>query len=229
MMNTDISHGIALQKKKDPKGDFFDYNFQELITMGINEKAIFVAYPKSLIGNDSENDKLSSHNFCNNNHTFVQNAYYDRGLEQFTDDIIVHFIKGEFKKREIVTAENIIYFPCFPENYWELMSNIEVYGSGNYEECKQLIEEYIKAKSNEKINSPFGFSYPPTWPLEDLNSEAINSIQIVLESDIIKQILTQGVDDDKKTSQIFTGGELEKEIENVCKTMFETEKSQNFF
>jgi len=212
--------------------DFFDSDTanENLITMGINEKAIFVAYPLSLADKNLENDKLSHHNFCNNNRTFVQNAYYERGLEQFTDDIIVYYLKNEFKKKEYSQTENIIYFPCFPENYWELMSNIEVYGSGNYDDCKKLIEEYIKIKSEEKIASEFGFDYSPTWPLQNFDPATLNNATIVLESDIIKQMLTDDLDmkEERKMNEIITGRELDQEIEKLCKNMFENNKAQTF-
>ena len=213
------------------KEDFFDFNFtdEKLIIIGINDKAIFTAYPFDLVGKNLESDKLSHHSFCNNNHTFVQNAYYERGLEQFTDDIIVYFIKNEFKKREISSTENTIYFPCFPENYWELMSNIEVYGSGSYEDCKQLIEDYIKIKSEEKVSSDFGFNYQPTWPLENLDRKILKSVDIIIESDIIKQMLTEDVEykNEKKVYELITLKELESEIEKVCNLMFDSGKTQS--
>jgi hypothetical protein len=217
---------------KENAKDFFDYDFvnENLVTLGINEKAIFVAYPLAISAKSLESDKLRTHNFCNKNATFVQNAYYERGLEQFTDDIIVYFIKNEFKKRELTSTDNIIYFPCFPENYWELMTNIEVYGSGNFEECKKLIEEYVRVKGEEKINSEFGFNYSPTWPMENVDMRTVNTAKIVLESDIIKQMLTEGMDikEDKKSSEIITPKEIDKEIEKVCKSMFASSKSQTF-
>ena len=218
--------------KGKSKEDFFDFNFssEKLITFGINDKTIFTAYPLDLIGSNLETDKLSHHSFCNNNHTFVQNSYYERGLEQFTDDIIVYFIKNEFKKREISSSENTIYFPCFPENYWELMSNIEVYGSGSYEDCKKLIQDYLKIKSEEKISSDFGFNYQATWPLENLDDVTLKNVDIIIESDVIKQMLTEDANykGEKKSYEIITPKKLELDIEKICNSMFESGKAQSF-
>jgi len=200
---------------------------QLVINIGFYEKAIFLAYPLDIAPTTLEDDKIIKHQVCDNNklevQKFVQNAYYERSLERFANDMLYYFVKQETDKAD-ATQQISLNYPCYPKFYHEKLENIMIHGSGDLEGCKEKVKEfmnknYVRAENVQNFGLP---TYEMPWPLEGLkNSDLAKEATIYIESEDLEELFKKETTD--KSYYPLKVGELVEKIEDYCKGFFSEE------
>lgn len=208
---------------------FFQPKDEFVINIGILPKAIFTSYPINIVTESSENDKIVTHQYCIQKETkvdaFVQNAFYERSLEKFTSDFLFFSAREVVDKKGGYSEEVKINFPCYQKNYTEKVNTFLIVGTGNYEECKKQVnnfmqKNFIKSENSQSFDLP---NFDLQWPLEGLkDTKVLTDAHIYIESDNLEDFYN--VNSGSSTYKAFKLEQLENNIQEYCKKFLNGEE-----
>jgi len=222
---------LTINAKTTENNQFFVPQDQYVINLGLNDKAVFSSYPLKIVAQNNENDKVVTHQYCLNKDrhvdAFVQNAYYERGLDKFTSDLLFYTAREVADKQKIATPEIEVKFPCYPQNFKQKLETFLIVGTGNLKECKTLIKNfmqknYIKSESSQTFDLP---TFDMPWPLESLKGgKTLEDASIYIESEDLENLYNLSLATEKYKS--LTLNEISTQIDQHC-TSFLASGGQN--
>jgi len=208
---------------------FFQPKNQYVINLGILPKAVFASYPLEIVTESDENDKIVDHQYCfgssKSTDAFVQNVYYERSLEKFTSDFLFFTAREVVDKQKGYSAEIRVNFPCYPKNYTEKVNTFLIAGTGNLEECKKQInnfmqKNYIKSESSQSFDLP---NFDLQWPLEGFkNTKVLSEASLYIESENLEEFFNVG--SGSSQYKAITLGQLENIIKGYCQKFLNGEE-----
>lgn len=224
---------LTINPQSTENGTFFSPKDQYVINLGLLPKAVYAAYPIELVAGGNDNDKVMTYQYCLGNQkavsAFVQNTYYERSLEKFTNDFVFYTAREVADKQKGYTEEVKIQFPCHPKNHTNKINNFLIVGTGNLEECKKQItafmqKNYIKSESSQSFDLP---SFDLPWPLDGLkNTKTLAEAALYIESENLEDFLNPSPG--KKRYVAIKLDQIETKTKEYCQKFLNNEDTTTY-